>query len=431
MTTHRDLLQSVIENPDDLAPRLVFADWLEEQGEQARAELIRVQCEMKRLRDNDYRGTRSADYEQLVERQQSLLHEHRSKWIEKGPRRVRFDGGLLSVEATPASFFTKSAGIKWWEKHRDWVSSICLRVPARKPEFVEQLPPDMLDRVTYVWHEASEKGYTEETLRQLTRITGLRQIRLQGHDEVTAEALHLLLQSPRLKSLECISIIDDHLPFLLEVIASRQFKLQWLQFRYCSIDWAALEPLREVPTLWTLVIESPQPLESLWQISGLTQLRRLSLQHCQISVNDLAQLEGLDHLQKLEINGVKWGEDGLKHLASLQSLERLSLVRLFFGRGKSVARCDLTKKLPHLENLRELIVPRIEFSAKDMQRLVENCPNLKHLNLDSSTAEDAAWKHLKQLHGLRRLHIGMNSSISIQTVNELKEANPDLIITYL
>lgn len=35
--------------PEDDSPRLVFADWLDERGESARAELIRTQCELATL----------------------------------------------------------------------------------------------------------------------------------------------------------------------------------------------------------------------------------------------------------------------------------------------------------------------------------------------------------------------------------------------
>jgi uncharacterized protein (TIGR02996 family) len=40
------LLAAVLAAPDDDAPRLVFADWLEENGEAERAELIRCQIEL-------------------------------------------------------------------------------------------------------------------------------------------------------------------------------------------------------------------------------------------------------------------------------------------------------------------------------------------------------------------------------------------------
>ncbi|MFL5339251.1 MAG: TIGR02996 domain-containing protein [Gemmataceae bacterium] len=43
------LLRTIWESPYDDAPRLVYADWLEERGETERAELIRVQCELEAL----------------------------------------------------------------------------------------------------------------------------------------------------------------------------------------------------------------------------------------------------------------------------------------------------------------------------------------------------------------------------------------------
>ncbi len=36
------LLQAVLERPGDDAPRLVYADWLDEHGESDRADFIRV-----------------------------------------------------------------------------------------------------------------------------------------------------------------------------------------------------------------------------------------------------------------------------------------------------------------------------------------------------------------------------------------------------
>jgi uncharacterized protein (TIGR02996 family) len=42
-------LQSVIENPDDDAPRLIFADWLEEHGMAAKAAFVRLEVEFSRL----------------------------------------------------------------------------------------------------------------------------------------------------------------------------------------------------------------------------------------------------------------------------------------------------------------------------------------------------------------------------------------------
>src|SRR5947209_6864253 len=47
-TTAADLLAYVVTHPEETDCRLVYADLLEERGEDARAEFIRVQCELAR-----------------------------------------------------------------------------------------------------------------------------------------------------------------------------------------------------------------------------------------------------------------------------------------------------------------------------------------------------------------------------------------------
>lgn len=47
-TTEHQLLQAVIDDPFEDGPRLTYAAWLHEHGDAARAELIRLQCEMER-----------------------------------------------------------------------------------------------------------------------------------------------------------------------------------------------------------------------------------------------------------------------------------------------------------------------------------------------------------------------------------------------
>src|SRR5262245_28245352 len=48
MSEREAFLQAILDAPADDAPRLVYADWLEDRGEAAHAELIRVQCELAR-----------------------------------------------------------------------------------------------------------------------------------------------------------------------------------------------------------------------------------------------------------------------------------------------------------------------------------------------------------------------------------------------
>ena len=44
MTDGDALLRAVLLDPADDAPRLVYADWLDDQGDPERAEFIRVSC---------------------------------------------------------------------------------------------------------------------------------------------------------------------------------------------------------------------------------------------------------------------------------------------------------------------------------------------------------------------------------------------------
>ncbi len=49
MATAEAFLEAIIGRPDDDGPRLAYADWLDERGDAARAEFIRVQIALARL----------------------------------------------------------------------------------------------------------------------------------------------------------------------------------------------------------------------------------------------------------------------------------------------------------------------------------------------------------------------------------------------
>ena len=73
MHTDNEFFQAVLADPDDLIPRLIYADWLDEQGD-PRGEFIRVQCELADMPETNAR--RRA----LLTRQSELLHQHKQKW---------------------------------------------------------------------------------------------------------------------------------------------------------------------------------------------------------------------------------------------------------------------------------------------------------------------------------------------------------------
>jgi uncharacterized protein (TIGR02996 family) len=73
MTHEQGFLRAIIADPDDDTPRLIYADWLEEQGN-PRGEFIRVQCELAR---SDVPTPRHL---QLLDREKQLLARYRKEW---------------------------------------------------------------------------------------------------------------------------------------------------------------------------------------------------------------------------------------------------------------------------------------------------------------------------------------------------------------
>src|SRR5262249_8558143 len=81
MNDDKALLQAVIDEPHDDMPRLVYADWLDEHEEPARAEFIRVQCSLDKMPADAPRRR------VLLQREQELLDQYGWMWAEElGPQ---------------------------------------------------------------------------------------------------------------------------------------------------------------------------------------------------------------------------------------------------------------------------------------------------------------------------------------------------------
>jgi uncharacterized protein (TIGR02996 family) len=65
-------------SPEDDTPRLVYADWLQEQGEEERAEFIRVQCALDKLGPDRRRGRKERVW--LEPREKAILASHGAAW---------------------------------------------------------------------------------------------------------------------------------------------------------------------------------------------------------------------------------------------------------------------------------------------------------------------------------------------------------------
>src|SRR5437588_9917600 len=93
MTADEPFRRTIWERPDDDAPRLVYADWLEERGECDRAELIRLQC----------RGEHD-------DRVRELVHLHGASWAGPAARHsygLAFRRGFVEEITLNASVLLK------------------------------------------------------------------------------------------------------------------------------------------------------------------------------------------------------------------------------------------------------------------------------------------------------------------------------------
>jgi uncharacterized protein (TIGR02996 family) len=74
----RALWTAIRAHSEEDTPRLVYADWLQEHGDETRAEFIRVQCNLARL-PSDLRKARK-QRALLLKREGELLKAHKKRW---------------------------------------------------------------------------------------------------------------------------------------------------------------------------------------------------------------------------------------------------------------------------------------------------------------------------------------------------------------
>jgi uncharacterized protein (TIGR02996 family) len=112
-------LHDISAHPDDDAPRLIYADWLDEHND-PRGEFIRIQCALAQLSDEDPRRW------PLEQREQELLHEHGRKWLPSGiggSQCVFRRGFVEEITLSPEEFLTSASCLFGQTPIRD----LCLR----------------------------------------------------------------------------------------------------------------------------------------------------------------------------------------------------------------------------------------------------------------------------------------------------------------
>ena len=239
LLAHPDrFLEDILEHPQEDAPRLRYADWLEEQGN-CLGELIRVQCRLARMPVNHL------GILELEAREQKLLAEHGQEWA----------GDLADM-------------VGWWTFRRGFVEEISLSVDKflagacslyqRAPiqevhvsdlsEQTEALAAcPYLQRVTYL--DLSNNLMRDHGLKQLAKSPHLAHVRGLNLSScgIGDGGLMALAASPHLGDLHEVYLSDNRISsagvraFVHTILARR---IQILHLRFNPIGVASADLLQ-------------------------------------------------------------------------------------------------------------------------------------------------------------------------------------------
>jgi uncharacterized protein (TIGR02996 family) len=282
-------LEDVIAHPDDDAPRLVFADWLEDHGDAERAEFIRLQCALARADQGDPR------LPQMRAREQELLERYAQRWAEP----------LRSI-------------VEQWAFRRGFIESVDLR--------------------------PSSEMVLRERLEAAFRLAPVRDLRLEVEGGELPQVYEFPEALRRLRSLDLFVATEveaeELLPLASPLFAGLTSLL--LGCQYWEIPMEALREIVRSPVLaglTELVLSIGEYagdvedtfLHDLAQTPHLTQLRRLDLLAIAFDVKiarALRRAPALAALSHLGLEGSAATEEAWRKLLWARSLDRLEWLGL-------------------------------------------------------------------------------------------------------
>jgi uncharacterized protein (TIGR02996 family) len=397
MVPDEGFLRAILDNPDDDTPRLVYADWLDENGESERAEFIRVQCRLARTGSNDP-GRRS-----LREEKDRLRDQHLAKWL----------GALAEDPEYPG----------YWEFERSFLTEIALG-PRRYLRHADRLA--RLAPVQHVVLRFADDGDEEEA--DETVFAGLaacphleRWVSLDLKDQsLGAERLaalapsphwaHLrrldlggcllgdvglaaLATAPRLGSLTDLNLYwNDLTDEGAEILAGPSFlrRLERLDLQTNDLTDAAVAHLAGSPNLRTLrslsLNSNRLTARTVLALAASTHLEALTELNlgCTLDVmteagaRSLAGWPGLARLATLHLQNSGLTDRGVRLLAASPHLAGVKSLDLSMNFGITAAGVRALAASPHLAGLEVLNLGDVPMGAEGARALAES-PHLAGL----------------------------------------------------
>jgi uncharacterized protein (TIGR02996 family) len=334
----RVFLESVLGDPDSDAPRLIYADWLEDRGgpgDAGRAEFIRAQCALARLAPSD--PARQA----LAARAEQLLRAHGPAWA--GEHAALFESGCLHFERG----FPARAALTFAEL-RELGEQLFAEAP------IQELSLSGVSSEA----DAAAAALGAPLLRRLRALT----IRFEVfYAELAMGRLLASLSLPRLRELALrwsppVPSLVRALPGPAQLPGLRALDLREAGLGDEGACALAAAPLLE--RLTTLRLDhngiGPDGARALLARANLPALTHLSLDGCPIGPEGARALAARPQLfsgaGELRLNHARIGDEGLKALAASPGLARLSALHLR-GNGAGDAGARALAGSPHAAGL--------------------------------------------------------------------------------
>jgi uncharacterized protein (TIGR02996 family) len=430
MSHHEQIFQAILENPEDDALRLVYADWLEEHGNTPRAEFIRVQIELANCSEED--DTRRMNLEQ---RENELLRKHARRWKAetRAPAGIKWDGvwkdslhdfvpfrrGFLCAALVRNLSVFEKKGAELF--HKAPVEDV--RFDHRVSDLARFLKCPSLERLAGLSLTASDLDVAQiRLLASTSRLPRLRRLDVSlnymgdqavtalaeaalrskleclelGSNRLTDDAVAALRGSPvffRIKDLGLVSngITDSGALLLLDFPRIVDIALNGNPISAAWLEALAGSPLRD--RLRRLYLGGTRvgdaAVEHLAQVRGTLPLTHLDLGGCNLSprgIEALVSSSALQRLHELDLGLCTIGMAGARALANWPAATRLRVLRL--------GHCDLTDReakilasSPYLSSLHTLDMMGNPLSDKGRAALKDRFGERVYLNDFSEVAK--------------------------------------------
>jgi hypothetical protein len=286
------------------------------------------------------------------------------------------------------------------------------------------------------------KQYTERNIDQLTKLSHLKKLRLEGmykDDDVLIPLKKLTLSHldiehvssvgvqhlARISSLQYLNLRRQKLP--LDVLNNLVTLTQLKGLTGIVVELASqaqkIGTLKKLETLNAVLIDDSAAMVKAWH--ELPKLKNLTLSRGSLNDEAMVYIGKMTQLRYLEIEGYNSITDkGLAHLKNLKKIEVLSLGRFTRFTDHSLS------YITHLP-LKKLDLRQSILSGEGVKLIVEAFPNLDELNLRHVPNEPWSEKlskqsllALKQLPKLQRLCV--KSNISKEYFSGIEIHNQDI-----